>query len=147
MQAPVAHVNYYEADAFANWSGARLPTEFEWERAALHYTVPLVKSTPDALQPKVAGGTSGQGLQQELQQKLQQCFADLWQWTRSGYAPYPGFTPFAGVAGEYNGKFMSNQYVLRGSSCATPPGHERLTYRNFFYPHQCWQFTGIRLAR
>ncbi len=113
--APVCHVNYYEADAFARWSGKHLPTEMEWEVAA----------------------RSGQ---------LNDAFGIVWQWTRSAYSPYPGYAAVEGALGEYNGKFMVNQLVLRGSSLATPAGHSRLTYRNFFYPHHRWQFTGLRLA-
>jgi ergothioneine biosynthesis protein EgtB len=113
--APVCHVSYYEADAFARWSGKHLPTEMEWEVAA-------------------RGG------------HLNDAFGVVWQWTRSAYAPYPGYRAIDGALGEYNGKFMVNQLVLRGSSLATPEGHTRLTYRNFFYPHHRWQFTGLRLA-
>ena len=113
--APVTHLSYYEADAFARWAGKRLPTEGEWE---------------------VAAPAPG----------LQQMFGACWQWTASPYAPYPGFRPTAGAIGEYNGKFMCNQMVLKGSSRVTATGHARPTYRNFFYPHQRWQFTGIRLA-
>lgn len=112
---PVCHVSYYEADAFARWSGKHLPTEMEWEVAA----------------------RAGQ---------LDAAYGIVWQWTRSSYAPYPGYRPIEGALGEYNGKFMVNQYVLRGSSVATPEGHSRVTYRNFFYPHHRWQFTGLRLA-
>jgi ergothioneine biosynthesis protein EgtB len=113
--APVCHVSYYEADAFARWSGKHLPTEMEWEVAAR------------------AG-------------HLNDAFGIVWQWTRSAYAPYPGYRAIEGALGEYNGKFMVNQLVLRGSSLATPHGHSRITYRNFFYPHHRWQFTGFRLA-
>ncbi len=113
--APVCHVSYYEADAFARWSGKHLPTEMEWEVAAR------------------AG-------------HLNDAFGIVWQWTRSAYAPYPGYRAIEGALGEYNGKFMVNQLVLRGSSLATPIGHSRISYRNFFYPHHRWQFTGLRLA-
>jgi ergothioneine biosynthesis protein EgtB len=113
--APVSHVSYYEADAFARWSGKHLPTEMEWEVAA----------------------RAGQ---------LNDAFGIVWQWTRSAYAAYPGYRAIEGALGEYNGKFMVNQLVLRGSSLATPGGHSRITYRNFFYPHHRWQFTGLRLA-
>ncbi len=112
--APVTHISYYEADAFASWAGLRLPTEAEWEVAA----------------PALADA-----------------FGQCWQWTGSAYLPYPRFKAAPGAVGEYNGKFMSGQFVLRGSSCATPAGHSRATYRNFFYPHQRWQFTGLRLAK
>ena len=114
-KAPVSHVSYYEADAFARWSGKHLPTEMEWEVAA----------------------RAGQ---------LNNAFGIVWQWTRSAYAPYPGYRAIEGALGEYNGKFMVNQLVLRGSSLATPALHSRTTYRNFFYPHHRWQFTGLRLA-
>lgn len=114
---PVRHVSFYEADAYARWAGRRLPTEAEWEHA--------VRSSPDA---------------------ISNAFGEVWQWTASSYAPYPGFRPTEGTASEYNGKFMANQMVLRGSSFATPEGHARVTYRNFFYPHQRWAFAGVRLA-
>jgi ergothioneine biosynthesis protein EgtB len=113
--APVCHVSYYEADAFARWSGKHLPTEMEWEVAA-------------------------------RADQLNDAFGIVWQWTRSAYSPYPGYRAIEGALGEYNGKFMVNQLVLRGSSLATPEGHSRVTYRNFFYPHHRWQFTGLRLA-
>ncbi len=134
--APVCHVSGYEAAAFALWAGARLPTEFEWELAARAAAEPSSLLRAGRLHPR---GTSGAG--------VRQLFGDLWQWTRSGYEPYPGFVPEAGPVGEYNGKFMCGQWVLRGSSVATPNGHARVSYRNFFYPHQRWPFTGIRLAR
>jgi len=114
---PVLHLSLYEAAAYAEWAGARLPTEFEWEAAA------------------TAAAPPGQ------------CFGHAWQWTRSSYDPYPRFRPWAGAAGEYNGKFMVGQVVLRGSSAATPGGHARPTYRNFFPPAARWQFSGLRLAR
>lgn len=116
-QAPLLHISYFEADAYARWAGARLPTEFEWEAAVAKHA------------------------------DLGQAYGTAWQWTSSSYAPYPGFSPAEGAIGEYNGKFMVNQYVLRGSSCVTPEGHARLSYRNFFPVTARWQFSGIRLAK
>lgn len=132
--APVVHVSYYESDAFARWAGCRLPTEFEWERAARNAPVQgnLLGS---AFWHPVASGSG------------QQWFGDAWEWTSSAYAPYPGFKPLPGSLGEYNGKFMCNQYVLRGGSFATARSHMRATYRNFFPPVSRWQFSGLRLAR
>ncbi|XOV78636.1 MAG: ergothioneine biosynthesis protein EgtB [Aestuariibacter sp.] len=136
MNQPVTHLNYYEADAYARWCGARLPSEFEWEVAAANLSIDGPFLTLDRLHPYATQGTG-----------LVQMFGQCWQWTSSAYSAYPGYTPFSGAVGEYNGKFMSGQQVLRGGSCVTPESSYRLTYRNFFYPHQAWQFTGIRLAK
>jgi dimethylhistidine N-methyltransferase len=135
--APVGHISYYEADAYARWAGKRLPSEAEWERAAAGLPDDTGGLDFDRLTPLSA--TRGQA-------GLRQMFGGLWQWTASAYAPYPGFKPDAGAVGEYNGKFMINQMVLRGGCCATPRGHVRASYRNFFYPHQRWMFSGLRLA-
>jgi ergothioneine biosynthesis protein EgtB len=135
--APVAHVSYFEADAFARWANKRLPTEFEWEVAARNLPVTGNTLGTRALRTQPAEAHNG---------SLRQMFGDVWEWTQSAYLPYPGYRPPAGALGEYNGKFMVSQHVLRGGSCATPPGHTRATYRNFFYPQQRWQFTGLRLA-
>lgn len=133
---PVCHLSLFEADAYARWAGARLPTEFEWEVASqgLPYHGNFVEAA--RFHPVPASDTG-----------LTQLFGDVWEWTRSQYAPYPGYAPAQGALGEYNGKFMCNQFVLRGGSCATPETHIRHTYRNFFPPDARWQFTGLRLAR
>jgi ergothioneine biosynthesis protein EgtB len=131
--APVAHVSYFEADAFARWAGARLPTEAEWEDFAASADPNLGNQLDQGgpVAPRPGGGL----------------FGDTWEWTQTSFASYPGFTPADGAVGEYNGKFMSGQMILRGASCATPRGHSRATYRNFFPPCARWQFTGVRLAR
>ncbi|MDX1455346.1 MAG: ergothioneine biosynthesis protein EgtB [Gammaproteobacteria bacterium] len=141
--APVSHLSYFEADAYASWAGkhwegARLPTEFEWEVFARQQDTRMPANTADLgrFHPDAADS-----------QPVSQVWGDVWEWTRSSYSPYPGYSPPAGAIGEYNGKFMSGQFVLRGGSCATSRDHIRSTYRNFFYPPDRWQFTGLRLAR
>jgi ergothioneine biosynthesis protein EgtB len=137
-ETAVCHLSFFEADAYARWAGCRLPSEFEWEHAA-----------------SVLGGTDGNFVESELlhtaaaksKDGLQQMFGDVWEWTSSGYTGYPGYKPLPGALGEYNGKFMSSQVILRGGSCVTPASHIRSTYRNFFPPSTRWQFSGLRLAR
>lgn len=137
-EEPLVHVSHYEADAFATWAGKRLPTEFEWEHAVRTSGVlpPAASGDITAFHPSADAGGSG----------LRQVFDTAWQWTSSAYLPYPGFRAPQGAIGEYNGKFMSGQMVLRGGACITPTGHARATYRNFFPPHSRWPFTGVRLA-
>jgi ergothioneine biosynthesis protein EgtB len=137
---PVTHLSYFEADAYANWAGARLPTEFEWEHASETCRIEGNFVETESFHPQ-AESDSDSG------QPLRQMFGDAWEWTRSAYSPYPGYHAAPGALGEYNGKFMCNQYVLRGGSCATSQTHIRRTYRNFFQPEKRWQFTGLRLAQ
>jgi ergothioneine biosynthesis protein EgtB len=155
---PVCHLSYFEADAFARWAGARLPTEFEWEMAAAALPIEGNFADDGAFHPITAhpsgadassdgGRTGSPGGTIERAGTLRQIFGDVWEWTRSQYTPYPGYQAPPGALGEYNGKFMCNQFVLRGGSCATPRSHIRPTYRNFFPPEATWQFTGVRLAR
>lgn len=138
LSEPVTHVSYFEADAYARWKGYRLPTEQEWEHACGDLEISGNFVDSGSFHPKAKAS---------LDRELNQMYGDVWEWTSSSYAPYPGYNPLPGALGEYNGKFMANQYVLRGGSCATSESHIRKTYRNFFHTNARWQFSGIRLAR
>ena len=138
--SPICHLSFFEAEAYARWAGARLPTEAEWEIAAAAAPIEGNFLESGALHPLALRDAYAAGVASQM-------FGDVWEWTRSDYSPYPGFRTTPGAVGEYNGKFMSSQYVLRGGSCATPRSHIRATYRNFFPPAARWQFSGVRLAR
>ena len=141
LNAPVCHLSYFEADAFASWKACRLPSEFEWEVASKDLAIAGNFLESQRFHPGAPSEIS------QSPQGFSQLFGDVWEWTQSAYAPYPNFKSLLGSLGEYNGKFMCNQYTLRGGSCVTPESHIRKTYRNFFSPHARWQFTGIRLAK
>jgi ergothioneine biosynthesis protein EgtB len=144
-QQPVTHISFYEADAYARWAGKRLPTEYEWEVASKKREISGTFVESQSFHP-LQLATHQDPQENSAENEIKQLFGDCWQWTQSSYAPYPGFKTSLSAVGEYNGKFMCNQMVLRGGSCATPKDHFRITYRNFFYPQDRWQFTGIRLA-
>jgi ergothioneine biosynthesis protein EgtB len=141
LATPVCHISYFEADAFARWSGKSLPTEAEWEVATAGAPIRGNLLEAEKFHPQ-----AGEDASQWEQAAVQQLYGDVWEWTVSAYLPYPGYLPLPGALGEYNGKFMCNQMVLRGGSVATPSSHIRATYRNFFAPSTRWQFSGVRLA-
>ncbi|MEM7623659.1 MAG: SUMF1/EgtB/PvdO family nonheme iron enzyme, partial [Planctomycetota bacterium] len=141
---PVCHLGFYEAEAFARWAGARLPSEFEWEAAASESNARFGCTKARWLETADLHPSAADAAQDGTPRQL---VGDAWEWTRSDYAPYPGYCPPDGALSEYNGKFMSGQYVLRGGCCVTPRGHASLTYRNFYFPTDRWQFAGLRLAR
>jgi len=142
---PVCHVSFFEADAYARWADARLPTEAEWEVAAVDHAGPIAGNLleSDTLAPSALRQQDAE----PQRRRMHQAYGDVWEWTASQYRPYPGYRPVPGALGEYNGKFMCNQFVLRGGSFGTPASHLRATYRNFWAPATRWQFTGLRLAR
>ncbi|MBA3535741.1 MAG: ergothioneine biosynthesis protein EgtB, partial [Tatlockia sp.] len=141
LAEPVSHISYYEAEAYARWRGLRLPTEEEWEHFVVANSI-----TPEKANLLEKGHLHPQAASEPEKLEPQQFFGDLWEWTSSAYSAYPGYEAFGGELNEYNGKFMTNQMVLRGGSCVTPGSHIRASYRNFYQPEKRWQFSGIRLA-